>query len=81
MPMSKESLSWLLFVKNTGYCSHKRLKYKAFYSSVTLKAFDEVKYLLDFFRNGISFQVSKPSCQRLNVEATENVYKADFGHL
>ena len=50
-------------------------------SSLILKVFDEVEYLLDFLRNGISFQVFKPSCQQLNVQPDENVYKADFGHL
>ena len=42
---------------------------------------DEVEYLLDFLRNSISFQVFEPSCQQLNVQADENVYKADIGHL
>ena len=45
------------------------------------QVFNEVEYLLDFLRNGISFQVFELSCQQLNVQADENVYKADFGHL
>ena len=64
-----------------GHCSHMGLQYQVLYSIVILTAFDEVEYLLDFLRNGISFQVSEPSCQQLNVQADENVYKADFGHL
>ena len=45
------------------------------------QSFDEVEYLLDFLRNGTSFQVFEPSCQQLNVQPDENVYKADFGHF
>ena len=50
-------------------------------TSVILEFFDEFEYLLDFLSNGIFFQVFEPSCQQLNVQADENVYKADFGHL
>ena len=27
------------------------------------------------------FHILEPSCQQLNVQADENVYKADFGYL
>ena len=57
------------------------LQYQVLLSSVILKVFNEVEYLLDFLKNGISFQVFEPSCQQLNVQEDENVYKADFGHL
>ena len=57
------------------------LQYQVLQSIVFLEAFDEVECLLDFFRNGMSFQVSEPSCQQLNVQADKNVYKVDFGHL
>ena len=64
-----------------GHCSHMGLQYQVLLSGVILEVFDEVGYLLDFLRNGISFQVFEPSCQQLNVQEDENVYKADFGHL
>ena len=53
----------------------------SFLSSITLEASNEVNYLLDFLRNGISFQVFEPSCQHLNVQVDEIVCMADFGHL
>ena len=57
------------------------LQYQVLLSSVILKVFDEVEYLLDFLRNGISFQVFETSYQQLNVQEDENDYKTDFGHL
>ena len=58
-----------------GHCSHMGLQYQVLLSSVILEVFDEVEYSLNYLRNGISFQVFEPSCQQLNVQADENVYK------
>ena len=64
-----------------GHCSHMGPAVPSSLIQCNSQAFDEVKCLLDFLRYGISFQVSEPSCQQLNVQADKNVYKADFGHL
>ena len=64
-----------------AHCSHKGLQYQALCSSVTFEVSGEVKYLLDFLRNSISFQVFEPSCRQLNVQVDKSVCTADFGHL
>ena len=62
MLMSIASLLLFLFFKipKTLVWLHKGLQYQALQSNVILNVFDEVKFLLDFLRNGISFQVFEP---------------------
>ena len=67
----------LLFV----HCSHKGMQYQALLSNVTLETSNGVEHLLNFLRNGISFQVLKPSCQQLNVQVEESVCTAKVSHL